>query len=123
MTPHLCNLARSRENLYFLNKEAEVIDHLRDVGRLEREREMISEAIGIANEATLRELQNLGFSRDTVLLLPVVPLVHVAWGDGKITDREACFIRSLAQIRGITRETPASALLETWLQKRPPEDF
>jgi hypothetical protein len=93
------------------------------VSRLEREREVLSDAITKSNNVIIGKLEALGFSRDTLLLLPVAPLVYVAWADGAITDYECRCIRMLASLRGVTRETPACALLESWLEKRPPESF
>ena len=77
----------------------------------------------LADQSILRNLQDLGYTRDTVMLLPLVPLVQVAWADGELTLRESERIRELAHIRGLGEGTPAFDLLETWLRRRPSDEF
>jgi hypothetical protein len=57
------------------------------------------------------------------MLLPLVPLVQVAWADGELTWREGERIRELAHVRGLGEGTPAFDLLETWLNHRPSDEF
>src|ERR1017187_7641658 len=77
----------------------------------------------LADQSILRNLQDLGYTRDTVMLLPLVPLVQVAWADGELTWREGERIRELAHVRGLGEGTPAFDLLETWLNHRPSDEF
>jgi len=46
---------------------------------LEVERKQMAEAVGADDPKIFQELQELGYTRDTVKLLYLVPLVHVAW--------------------------------------------
>ncbi len=113
----------AQETAYFRRKEAELLDHLRLERELEAERQRIAEAIGAADQSVLQTLQELGYTRDTVTLLPLVPLVQVAWADGELSLRESERIRELALIRGLGEGTPAFDLLETWLRHRPSDEF
>jgi hypothetical protein len=57
------------------------------------------------------------------MLLPLVPLVQVAWADGELSFRESKRIRELANIRGLAEGTPAFDLLERWLSRGPSDEF
>jgi hypothetical protein len=75
----------------------------------------IGEAIGVADQGILQSLRDLGYTRDTVVLLSLVPLVQVAWANGEVSSREPKRIRELAHMRGIGEGTPAFDLLESCL--------
>jgi hypothetical protein len=54
-----------------------------------------------------------------VMALSLVPLIHVAWADGKIQEQERDAILQGAQKKGIAKESPAFALLQQWLSQQP----
>lgn len=120
---HIFAKGTAGEELYFHQKEAELFERLRHGFELEAERQRIGDAIGVADQSILRNLQDLGYTRDTIMLLPLVPLVQVAWADGELTLRESERIRELAHIRGLGEGTPAFDLLEAWLRRRPSDEF
>ena len=119
----LYSKGKTRENAYFHEKDAELIERLRRGFELEAERQRLGEAIGVADQSILRNLQDLGYTRDTIMLLPLVPLVQVAWVDGELASRESERIRELVHIRGLGEGTPAFDLLESWLRRRPSDEF
>jgi hypothetical protein len=113
----------AQENTYFRQKEAELLDHLRSEKKLETERKRIEEAIGVTDQSILQDLWELGYTCDTVMLLPLVPLLQVAWADGELSCRETERIRELAHVRGLMEGTPAFDLLERWLSRKPTDEF
>lgn len=78
-------------------------------------------ATGISDEEALRTLGELGFTPDTVRLLHLVPLVHVAWSEGGMTRRERKLIEDLALLRGIRYGSPAFKVLSEWVKRPLPE--
>lgn len=63
-------------------------------------------------------LEALGVSADNVGLVALLPLVQVAWCDGRVHRRERDVI--LAAARDIARlDDAAQAVLEGWLRKAP----
>jgi len=56
-------------------------------------------------------------------LLPLVPLVKVAWAEGRITNREKQIIFDAAHRLGITAESAYYQRLCEWLQLHPTDDF
>lgn len=109
---------KALENEHFRKMEEELVARLR--ARAER-REM-GAATGIDDDSILEDLQALGFDRETVTLLPIIPLVQVAWADGSVKDGERDRIFEIAGTHGIEEGSAAHAKLRAMLETRPSED-
>jgi len=79
-----------------------------------------SEPAGMIGEL-VQELQELGFTAETVALLPLVPVIEVAWADGGVTKAEREPIVALARSRGIASGSAADLQLTQWLTDQPAE--
>ena len=64
---------------------------------------------------------DLGFTPDTVGLLPLVPIVQMAWAEGGITKAERELLIRLARSRGIEAGSAADHQLTAWLTDQPSE--
>lgn len=117
------DLRRTREAEYFYRKEKELMEKLRQRAKAEAERRQMGEILGVADQEILQDLQELGYSRDTVNLLHLVPLLHVAWIDNALSTREVDQIRQAAEARGIQKGSAALGQLEDWLSHRPTDEF
>jgi hypothetical protein len=117
------DLKRPKEEEYFHKKERELIERMQRRAQLEAERQQLGEAVGVADEEILQALQELGYTRETVALLHLVPLVQVAWADGHVASREREHILDVARIRGIQTGHPAYQQLADWLNHRPPDEL
>ena len=56
---------------------------------------------------------------DTVVLLPLVPVLEIAWAEGGITPAERDLIVQLARRRGIADDSAADRQLSAWMSNRP----
>lgn len=66
-------------------------------------------------------MERLGIDRESFRALGILPLIHIAWADGKIQMGERNFIRSFARQKGwLTGRV--EVLLDTWLNNRPEDD-
>jgi hypothetical protein len=71
------------------------------------------------NDAELRAvLHGLGVDDESCRVIALLPLVQVAWADGRIQDREKTIIQKVALERGLL-EGEGAKLLEGWLRFRP----
>jgi uncharacterized membrane protein YebE (DUF533 family) len=61
--------------------------------------------------------------KDVEKLLPLVPLIKVAWAEGRVTNREKQMIFEAARRWGITPETASHKKLSEWLEFHPTDDF
>jgi hypothetical protein len=115
---------RALEEEYFRKKNRELVEKMQLEARHEQARREMGTAAGIDDPETLRELQKLGFTADTIGLLPLVPVVQVAWADGNVAAAERDAIMKLARARGIADGSLAYHQLAAWLADRPgPEVF
>jgi hypothetical protein len=111
--------ARAREDEYFRRKDRELIEKMRKAAAADEARQELQAASGVRDPELLQELEALGFTPDTVSLLPLVPIVQVAWAEGSVTDAERALIVKLARERGIAPHSPADVELAAWLAERP----
>src|SRR5688572_10184253 len=114
---------KGQEEEYFRKQEQALIEQMRARQQAEAERQQMAEALGLADDEILRELQALGYTRETVSLLHLAPLVQVAWAEGKMTEGERRLIHDLARSRNIEAGSPVDQRLTEWLDQRPAEDF
>ena len=83
----------------------------------------LADASGIPNEDILKTLQDLGYTRDTVSLLHLVPLISVAWADNKVSGPEQEMILEAARLHGVAEDGAAYQQLNNWLTHRPSDEF
>lgn len=79
----------------------------------------IREATQITDHKVLTELIDCGVRTQSLNLLTVVPLVHVARANGRIEAEERAAILEAAAQVGIQADSPGFVLLNGWLCCRP----
>ncbi len=84
----------------------------------QEERENIARALN-TSEDVAEEAMELGFDAETARVLPLVPLIQVAWADGKVTGRQFDKVKVKAQKFGVEKDTPAYEFLELLLLEEP----
>jgi hypothetical protein len=115
---------RALEEEYFRKKDRELVEKLRRSAAADQARGELSKQTGLSDPALLAELQELGFNANTVSLLPLVPVLELAWAEGGITAAERQLLVSLARNRGIAEGSAADGQLTAWMATRPaPEVF
>jgi len=121
MTDHdaLAERGRALEDEYFRRRDRELIEKMRQAAAAEHARGEMGQKTGLHDPALLKELQNLGFTPDTVMLLPLVPLLEMAWAEGGITAAERDLTVRLARSRGVVADSVADRQLTQWMATRP----
>lgn len=79
----------------------------------------IRQVTQITDKRVLTELMDCGVRAESLNLLTLVPLVHVAWSNGRIEDEERVAILAVAAQAGVQPDSPGYALLNGWLCCRP----
>ena len=113
---------RKREEEYFRRKDRELIERMRQASEQAQSRKALEEETGIHDAAMLEELQELGFTPQTIALLPLIPVLQVAWAEGGVSVAERTAIVSLARARGVAAGSAADEQLTQWLDVRPSAD-
>jgi len=112
---------RSLEEDYFRKKDKELIEKMRRAAAANEARAEMGKKTGLTDPDMLQELETLGFTPETVVLLPLVPVVQMAWAEGGVTPAERSLIVTFARARGIQEGGAADRQLSDWLDRRPGE--
>ena len=111
--------SRSHEDEYFQKKDRELIEQIRQRAKAQQQLRELGEQVGVTDEGLIHELAELGFTTETVKLLPLIPVLEMAWAEGGVTDAERKMVVDLARGRGIEAGSTADLQLSDWLARRP----
>jgi hypothetical protein len=115
----LTKRGRALEDEYFWKQEKALIEKLRARAAQETARRQLSERSGVADQEILADLQGLGYTPETIMLLHLVPLLQIAWAEGGVSEAERRLIVEAARSRGVEPGSAADRQLADWLETRP----
>lgn len=107
------------EEAFFREQNEKQLAELRAELAAKKSKEELRTASGITDEKALDHLMSLGVSGQTLAALSLVPLIHVAWADGKMDDREREAVLFAAAGKGIESGSAGYQLLASWLDRKP----
>lgn len=107
------------EESFFDQKNKELLGRLQKQLQAEESRASLSNASGISNPVVLDQLVALEIGPEAVAALTLVPLIEVAWADGKIEEKERAAVLKAAEKQGLTKVEAVTSLLENWLTEKP----
>lgn len=110
---------RALEEDFFHRVNEKLLVNLRASLAGQTERQRLAAATGFCDEELLSELVEVGVSAEAVAAISLVPLVLVAWADGKVNAKERPTVLHAAKEQGIDKESPAAKLLDHWLDTEP----
>jgi len=110
---------RALEEQFFLERERELLRTFREQMAAKERKQALAEASGITDEDLLDQLDKLDLGPETLAALSLVPLIAVAWADGKMDAKERQAVLAAAEQKGIQADHPGHPLLEGWLQRPP----
>jgi hypothetical protein len=113
---------RDQEEDYFRKQDRELIERMRKAAAANETYRPLGAQSGIQDPDLLRDIAELGFTADTVSLLPLVPILQVAWAEGGISPAERKLILDFAHLRGVADGSPAGRQLADWLAHQPSPD-
>jgi hypothetical protein len=108
------------EEAFFARHNKELVEKMRHQAEAAEERSRLAAATGISDESVLNRFQELGLHPSTLSALSLVPLVLVAWADGKLEPKEQKVILAAAEANGIEAGSEAHQSLLQWLHELPP---
>jgi tellurite resistance protein len=115
----LAERSKALEEEFFKKQRESLAARLRAEQAQREGKEELCRASGIEDGAILEKLMSMGIRARTLAPLALVPLVEVAWADGKMEPREAEAILEAAKVAGLDPTGPGYELLEGWLDDRP----
>jgi hypothetical protein len=111
--------ARNLEEQFFAQENKRLLERLREKQDREAKRSALREVMPKATDDFVDHMIELGIGPEIVLALTFVPLVAVAWADGDLAPPEREAILREAEQRGVTTESAAHKVLESWLSHKP----
>jgi hypothetical protein len=114
---------RALENQFYEKENQQKLAAMKEKLDSQGGKEELRKASGMTDEAVLDKLVALGLRGNTIAALSLVPLIQVAWADGKIQDNERVAILQGAHGKGLEKGTAGYELLQTWLQKQPSDEL
>ncbi len=110
---------RSLEEMFFKQRDAELIAQRKKLAEMSQTRESLAQISGIKNPQVLDKLIESGITASTLASLSLLPLVEVAWADGQLSEPEKKAVLTAAAKGGLTQGSVNYQLLENWLKERP----
>jgi hypothetical protein len=111
----LAERGRAFEEDFFRKKDRELIER---VAAAHGTRTSTATA-PLTDARALQELHDLGFTAETVALLPLMPALQAAWAEGGVNAADRQLLMSVARGRGIAEGSAADQQLAEWSGRRP----
>ncbi|HIL00496.1 MAG TPA: hypothetical protein EYG06_00310 [Myxococcales bacterium] len=123
----LKNRKDALENEFFARQNAKSLEAFRAKVAAQETRDALAAALGISEASVLDGLVRVGITAETLAALAMIPLVAVAWADGKLDAAEREAIERAADEANVTDDhrtllagwlsaPPEAGLLEAWKQ-------
>jgi len=106
---------RALEDAFFTKQDHKLLEAL----KVRKEKDDLRKASGIEDEALIDRIIELGLGSADLAALSLVPLVQVAWADGRMDERERRAILSAAESTGVNPGSEGYQLLTTWMASDP----
>ncbi len=120
-------MSSEEEELYFAQHEQDLRADQRHKMTLAakelEEKRKIAQSAGTADIEVAAHISALGFDGDSARVFDLLPLVHVAWADGKIQRGERGAILRVLRSRGIEQGSEAFRTMESLLEEKPSDAF
>lgn len=111
--------SRALEDSFFVQKNRQLLEKLSETTAATERKEELASAPRVTDEDVRDGLVELEIDMTTVDALALVPLIHVAWADKEMDDKEREAILKSTQGQGISKGSPSYELLESWLLEAP----
>jgi tellurite resistance protein len=107
------------EEAFFRKMNAKLTENLQSETKKKLDKEAIAKLTGISSDAVLDRLIELKIGPSTLAAFGLLPVLEVAWADGKIGAKEKRAVLDAAKQTGVT---PASVdMIGHWLEDKPPK--
>lgn len=120
-------MSSENEEQYFLNALADqrrAIRHALDQSAQEEaQRRALATTLSLRDEDLLTRIRALGFDGDTGRIFDLLPLIYVAWADGRVQYAEYKMIFDILRMREIEPGSEAWLFTEALLEKSPSPEY
>jgi hypothetical protein len=114
---------RKLEDAFFSNQDAKLIEQLRVMEKMKESKEALRKVSGIKSDEVLEKLVALNVRPETLVSLGQVPLIEIAWADGKIDEKEREAMLKAVVDAGFEKGSINYTVIESWMTHRPPKQM
>ncbi len=107
------------EDSFFRKRDCELLQKLKEELAHELKRKELAAISGFTDVDLLDRLIRLDLGNNALAALSMVPLVRVAWADGRLLEKERDAILQAAVQSGISKSCPSYQCLLAWLEEKP----
>ncbi|MEM6291750.1 MAG: hypothetical protein AAGA54_10810 [Myxococcota bacterium] len=120
-------MSSDEEDVYFQQQEqdqrAELRHKMAMAAKELEDKRSIAGSVATDDLEVAARVKALGFDGDSARIFDLLPIVHVAWADGKIQRGERSAILKILESRGIERGSEAFRTMESLLEEKPADSF
>jgi hypothetical protein len=110
---------RALEEEFFAKHNQRLLHQFRETMAAKAKQEALAAASGITDATVLEQLAAVDLSSETLAALSLVPLVEVAWADGRLDVKERSALLAAAEQAGLSKDSASYQWLEEWFRERP----
>lgn len=114
---------KAMEDLFFRDQDQQLLEKMKAELTAEEDRSSLISATGIDDVEVINQLMEHGVSVQTLAGIGLIPLVAVAWADGKMEDKEREAVLKAATESGIGPDHASYTLISGWLNDRPADSL
>ncbi|MBL8956472.1 MAG: TerB family tellurite resistance protein [Myxococcaceae bacterium] len=117
----LADRGKELEEAFFRQANQKLTEKLQAENKKKLDKEAISKLTGISSGELLDKLVELNLGASTVAAFGLLPVVEVAWADGRIDDKEKQAVLDASRQAGLTGT--AAEIVEHWLKDQPAKNI
>jgi tellurite resistance protein len=111
---------KALEEEFFRKQDAKLVEALRVAQEKKALRDVLAQTGSKISDSVIDTLFEHGVTPRALAALALIPLVIVAWADGSIEPKEKSAVLQAATSMGVATDGPGYALLQSWLDHKPP---
>lgn len=115
--------SKTLEDQFFYKQDQILMEEFHRMQEMKETKETLAKVSGITNDEILRKFVKLDIRPEIVASLAVVPLIEVAWADGKVDEKEKAAVLEAAAASLFAKNSIDFKLLAQWLEHRPPKSL
>jgi hypothetical protein len=111
--------AKSLEDAFFKERDRKLAENIKNRLNAEEQQRVLSYSLGLTEELAAKGIAQLQSGVEVAAVMALLPMVEVAWCDGKVESAEkGAVLRGAAEV-GLEFESPLYKFLQSWLDHRP----
>jgi tellurite resistance protein len=120
MKPELTEKRRQTlEDMFFYEQDRRIIEQRARLQQMKQTKASLATVSGIHDDALLEKLIELKIGPETLATLIGIPLIEVAWADGKMDEKERKKLFEYAENAGLRQKGLDAKIMSAWLEKKP----